>query len=201
MAISQAQKPNSNQSVRNPLEALRDVGSSVADGLGGAARDMTTGFFDQMFGSSSAPDRLPSPEQPRQPEQRPRPAAQKEFKNIWSFQQEQEMRTIRELVEQIKQEIKLLKQADKAFLNEVKDIEKITMEELPYNPGIYHIRFMELVIQILRTLRMKINESRTWLVAFQSKKKKRGSTFTSMSKKKGTSFSQSQELATARAVQ
>lgn len=200
MAVSQAPKPNSNQSVRNPLEALRDVGSSVANGLGGAARDMTTGFFDQMLGTNGTPDRLPSSEHYKVPEQR-RPAAQKEFKNIWSFQQEQEMRTIRELVEQIKQEIKLLKQADKAFLNEVKDIEKITMEELPYNPGIYHIRFMELVIQILRTLRMKINESRTWLVAFQSKKKKRGSAFGTMSKKKGTSFSQSQELATARSVQ
>lgn len=201
MAIPQATKPHSNQSVRNPLETLRDVGSSVADGLGGAARDMTTGFFDQMFGSTATPDRLPSQEQPRPQEQRPRPAANKEFKNIWSFQQEQEMRTMRELVEQIKQEIKLLKQADKALLNEVKDIENITMEELPYKPGIYHIRFMELVIQILRTLRMKINESRTWLVAFQSKKKKRGSAFASMSKKKGTLFSQSQELSNARSVQ
>jgi len=128
----------------------------------------------------------------------------KEF-SLFSYQEyyERELvkKQIKELVEQIKKEIELIKKADKNLLNQVSDIEKITIEHSPEKPGIYHIRFLEIVLRILHSLRQKISESKTWLSAMISRKKKRGSLFLSLSKKKGTQYSLSHELQTARAIQ
>ena len=200
MAMTSNQKSKSLNVNNNPVETLRNVGGGIADGIGSSMRDLGTGFFDQMLGVNT-PDRSSHKESPSSKEHSSERSFSREQKNIWSFQQEQETRTIRSLVEQLKQEIKLLKQADSSLIQEVKDIEKITLESLPSKPGIYHIRFLELLISILKTVRAKISESRTWLMAFQSKKKKRGSAFSSLSKKKGTQFSLSQELSNARSIQ
>jgi len=128
----------------------------------------------------------------------------KEF-SLFSYQEyyERELvkKQIKELIEQIKKEIELIKKSDKSLLNEVSDIENITVEQMPEKPGIYHIRFLEIVLRILQSLRQKISESKTWLSAMVSRKKKRGSLFLSLSKKKGTQYSLSQELQTARSVQ
>jgi len=128
----------------------------------------------------------------------------KEF-SLFSYQEyyEKELvkKQIKELVEQIRKEIELIKKADKALLNQVSDIENITVEQLPEKPGIYHVRFLEIVLRILQSLRQKIGESKTWLSAMISRKKKRGSLFLALSKKKGTLYSMSQELQTARSIQ
>ena len=108
---------------------------------------------------------------------------------------------IKELTEQVKKEIAYIKKADTGLANNIADIEKLTIESLPEKPGIYHIRFLEIILRILKSLREKIGESRTWLTAMISRKKKRGSLFLSLSKKKGTQYSLSQELTTARSVQ
>jgi hypothetical protein len=124
----------------------------------------------------------------------------KEF-SLFSYERELMKKQIKELVEQIRKEIELIKKADKSLLAQVSDIENIAIEQLPEKPGIYHIRFLEIVLRILKSLRQKIGESKTWLSAMISRKKKRGSLFLSLSKKKGTQYSLSQELQTARSVQ
>ncbi|MCX7881329.1 MAG: DUF5660 domain-containing protein [Patescibacteria group bacterium] len=128
----------------------------------------------------------------------------KEF-TIFNYQEyyERELikKQIKELTEQIRKEIAYIKKTDASLLSEVKDIEKLSIESLPEKPGIYHIRFLEIVLRILQTLRQKVNESRTWLQAMMSRKKKRGSLFMALSKKKGTQYSLSQELQTVRSVQ
>jgi hypothetical protein len=108
---------------------------------------------------------------------------------------------IQELTDAIKKEIEMIKKADTSLLNDVRDIEKITINGLPEKPGIYHIRFLELVLNMLRTLRAKVGESKTWLQALTSKKQKRGSAFALRSKKQGTQYSMSQELSNSRSVQ
>lgn len=108
---------------------------------------------------------------------------------------------IKELTEQIRREIEALKKADASLIREVKDIEKLTINELPEKPGVYHVRFLEIVLNILRVLRAKVGESKTWLQALMSRKKKRGSLFVVRSKKQGTQYSLSQELQSARSVQ
>lgn len=186
---------------KNPLEALHNVGSDIVAETASSIRDIGTGVFDQLLGVDKSPSHSTSEKAHHNSDEKPRRSGNRELKTVWTFQQEQETRTIRSLIEQLKQEVKLIKQADQSLMSEIKDIENLTVDSLPSKPGIYHIRFLELLISILKTLRAKINESRTWLMAFQSKKKKRGSAFSTMSKKKGTQFSLSQELSNARSVQ
>lgn len=180
-------KPQQNQK-DNPLESIRDAGRS----------------FDQFFGSYDQEDSFETPYGWNK-ESKPAQSKQKQEFKLFNYTEyyEKELikKQIKELTEQIKKEIELLKKSGSSFLHEVKDIENLSVNALPEKPGIYHIRFLEIVLSILRTLRAKIGESRTWLQALMSKKKKRGSLFMARSKKQGTQYSLSQELSSARSIQ
>ncbi len=169
----------------NTVETLKDPSSSLDQ----------NSLLEQLFGSRKETDDI---------EKKQKPTQRQEF-SLFSynnyFEKEVVKKQIKELTEQIKKEIKLLKKADSSLISEVQDIEKLTIDSLPEKPGIYHIRFLEIVLRVLQTLREKVGESRTWLAALVSKKKKRGSLFASLSKKKGTQYSMSQELTNARSVQ
>lgn len=202
--VIQSQKKSSATSQTiNPLETFKDLGSGIVKNTASNFKKIGTGIFDSFFADN---DPAPASENlgfgqnlEKAPSQ-----TRKEF-SLFSYQEyyEKEIvkKQIKELTEQIKKEIELLKKADKALLDQVKDIENLTLESLPDKPGIYHIRFLEIVLKILHTLREKIGESRTWLAAMVSKKKKRGSLFVVNSKKKGTQYSLSQELQSARSIQ
>jgi hypothetical protein len=128
----------------------------------------------------------------------------KEF-TLFSYNQYHEQEIVRkkinELINLIKQEVVLLKKAESSLATEVKDIEKLTIEQLSDKPGVYHLRFLEIVLSLLRNIRKKVSESRTWIEALMTKKKKRGSIFAARAKKMGTQYSLSQELQSTRSVQ
>ena len=83
------------------------------------------------------------------------------------------LKEIRQLVEQIRKEIQYIRKADKSLLNEVKDIEKIAIDSLPEKPGIYHIRFLEIVLRTLQLLRQKWESQRRGCRLSSQKEKKR----------------------------
>ncbi len=136
--------------------------------------------------------------------QKKQPPQRKEF-TIFNYnhyyEQELVKKQIKELSERIRQEIVLLRKASDSIQSEIKDIESITINTVSEKPGVYHIRFLEIILRILKTLREKISDSKTWLSALITRKKKRGSLFLSLSKKKGTQYSLSQELQVARSTQ
>lgn len=160
-------------------------------------KDFGTDSFDQMFNYESPYW------SPRKEKTQP-PTSRREF-SIFNYQEHYERETvkrqIKELTELIKREVEFIKKSGSVLINEVANIEKLTIDSLPEKPGIYHIRFLEIVLRILQTLRLKIGESKTWMQALITKKKKRGSLFLALSKKKGTQYSLSQELQSARSVQ
>ncbi len=163
-----------------------------------------SGIFDKFFGDYSKDSQAGGEFDWSTQERKPVRQQRREF-SLFNYQQyyEREVvrKEIRQLTEQIKKEFEFIKKADASLIQEVKDVQKLTLESLPEKPGIYHIRFFEIVLSILRSLRAKIGESRTWLQAMISKKKKRGSLFMVRSKKKGTLYSLSQELQSARSIQ
>ncbi len=98
-------------------------------------------------------------------------------------------------IARVLQELKLLATAVKSFEHEVA---KVTLEAPPKNAGVYHKHFFEWLISMIRDMRKKVSESKTWLSVFQSKKKKRGYWY--MFKKHGTSFALSDERGIATAT-
>lgn len=207
MNAKMSSKSQNTSKSSNTIETLKNLGSSVAQNAVDSFKDLGAGMIDQMFGGfapesskeDNAYDNLNDKDQNKN-----KPSLQRE-RNLFNYQSHHETTVvteqIKQLVEQIKQEIDCIKKADKSLLNEVADIQKISMESVSEKPGIYHIRFLEIVLRTLRLLRAKIGESKTWMQALISKKKKRGSLFAARSKKSGTQYSLSQEISSSRSVQ
>lgn len=203
--IGSKSKKSSSLYNKNPVESIKDIGSSVKNTAKDQFKKVGVGIFDQFFGGYGSEDKSGYEHLKSAREFKKQNLGQRKEFSIFNYQQyyEQEIvrREIRQLTEQIRKEIELIKKADSALLQEIKDVQNLTLESLPDKPGIYHIRFFEIILSILRTLRAKIGESRIWMQAMISKKKKRGSLFAVRSKSKGTLYSLSQELQSARSIQ
>ena len=195
---------NQNDPVKNPLESLRDLGGPTAKSTADAFGKIGGGVLDEFFGRKIPEDDNSGSELNFNKETLKSKSKRQEVK-IFNYQEYYETtlikKQIQELTEAIRKEIEMIKRADASLLEDIRDVEKLTINDLPEKPGIYHIRFLELVLSILRTLRAKVGESKTWLQALMSKKKKRGSLFAVRSKKQGTQYSMSQELSNSRSVQ
>jgi hypothetical protein len=190
---------------KNPLESLRDLGTSTAKDTADAFGKIGGGMLDQFFGSSDNDESKDLGNELNFKKELDKAKGKKQEVKVFNYQEYYEntliKKQIQELTEAIKKEIEMIKRADASLINDVKDVENLTINGLPEKPGIYHIRFLELVLNILRHLRAKVGESKTWLQALMSKKKKRGSAFAVRSKKSGTQYSMSQELSNSRSVQ
>lgn len=203
MAKMNKNSSNTNTPIyKNPLEMVKDLGSSTVKKTVNSLSDIGSGVFDQLTGNYE--DNETDEFNPQKFEQQASKSLKKE-KKVFSFQEHSENTLIKqkiaELTELIKREIEALKKQGSEFSSELSDIEKIALNDLPEKPGIYHVRFLEIVLSFIRNLRAKVGESRTWLNAMMSKKKKRGSLFAVRSKKAGTQYSLSQELQSSRSVQ
>lgn len=190
----------------NPVETLREISASMGKSTIDSLQSMGSGMLDQLLGISQ-----PTPENTEEQQKKQIEQLQNEKKvlkkeaNLFNYQSHHENVTVRQeikhLLEQIRQEVQYIKKADASLMNDVRDIEKFTMDTLSEKPGIYHVKFLEIVLRILQSIRLKVGESKTWMSALMSKKKKRGSLFASRSKKQGTAYSMSQELSNSRSVQ
>lgn len=194
---SGTQRKNTGRVIQDTTEILRDIPSSVAKGTAKGMADFGQSMFDQLMGDyvdprSEKDPRAEQAQQNKKEQQRPAIRSQ-EFVSIFDRQKQDELRTIRQLTEQIHKELQSLKQANSALISEFADVEKVTMNSGNEKPGIYHIRFLEVILGIIQNIRAKMGESRTWMQAMSSKKAKRGSAFSSRSKKQGTQYSMSEE--------
>lgn len=190
---------------KNPLESLRDLGTSAAKNTADAFGKIGGGMLDQFFGGNDDHENDSLGSEFNFNKETSKVKTGKQEVKIFNYQEYYEntliKKQIAELTEAIKKEIEMIKKADASLINDVRDVENLTINGLPEKVGVYHIRFLELVLNILRTLRAKVGESRTWMSALMSKKAKRGSAFAVRSKKSGTQYSMSQELSNSRSVQ
>lgn len=203
--------PVSKRSTKNPFEAVSEIGHGVGKATADTAKTIGSGVLDSFLGdfgddfdlwenelAESAPKHAPEKHK-----EAPKPT--REHRPVFNFAEHHEtvevQKQIQELLQIIHNEIKVLEQQNNALLSDVKDIENAALSELPETPGVYHVRFFETLLSIVRSLREKVGESATWLEAMMSKKKKRGSLFSSRSKDQGTQYSLSQEIQVTRSVQ
>ncbi|MBI3384584.1 hypothetical protein HY030_00100 [Candidatus Gottesmanbacteria bacterium] len=203
--VQNSKKKKKNQFIDNPIEAVREL----ANDLGQSAKsDLISGVadsaFSQIFGSpsTSASELKPNEELNvlSQSEQGFRREEIVSFQNqrqaterdVFSYQESVQLK--REIEELLKQ-IKLLA---KSTENLTQEVSLLAMEDMPVNPGRYHVNFLEWLVRLIKSLRDKVEDSRTWLAVFHSKKKQKQ--YWSMFKKHGTTFGLSSERVVATQV-
>lgn len=204
---AQTKKPHANSREKNPFETIADVGTSSLKKTGQELGGIAKGAFDQFMGDFDSTDYDRGYRGAEHQHESPQPK-KKEAKPVFRFHEHHEQVTVKneiveiqQLIEQVKQEVTLIKQQNQALLAEVSDVEKLTLSSSREGGKIYDASFLTVILSLLRTLRMKIGESGTWLQAMMSKKKKRGSLFAARTKSMGTQYSLSQELQVTRNVQ
>ncbi len=74
------------------------------------------------------------------------------------------------------------------------EVQKAVTEDV-VDPGIYHLNFYDQLRTFIHVLRQQVEDSRSWLASFQSRKKKMG--YWNMFKKHGTTFGLSNERSIA----
>lgn len=100
----------------------------------------------------------------------------------------------REQINAIRDELKALAASLKSLHQEV----QTAINEEPVDPGIYHVNFYEQLKSFLKVLRQQLEDSRSWLATFNTRKKKMG--YWGMYKKHGTNFGLSSERSIATAA-
>lgn len=103
-----------------------------------------------------------------------------------------ETREIEEKIKEVLFELRRLIETSTVLQAEFKEV---TMEQAPAIPGKYHLNFLEWLLQIIKTARIKVEDSGSWLTAITTKKSKRN--YWSMFKKHGTTFGLSNERVVA----
>jgi hypothetical protein len=177
------QQPKKQQATRNDsvLESLRSVGS----GVGKTVTKDVAGKIPQDALAALLGGRPP------QSENRPERGA-------WPGMHRPEMRPRAPYVEpteiHLKEQIEAVRAELKALAASIKnlntDIQR-TISEVPVDPGIYHKNFFERIRSILHALKEQVEDSRTWLSLFTTRKKKMG--YWGLFKKHGTQFGLSSE--------
>lgn len=173
------------------LEQLRDIGGNVQKTV---THDLFGQGVDDAFGSmfgqfpQSGEFRPNSPyeydygmEKPFTP-QRPIFNEEEHRRKV-----EADQIQIRQQLEAIRTELKALAVSIKKFHREVDQ----AITEMPVNPGIYHINFLERLRLVIKQLRQNVDDGSSWLAAFSGRKQKRK--YWGMYKKHGTTFGLSQE--------
>lgn len=100
---------------------------------------------------------------------------------------DQDQTLVKQKLDAVRLELKALSSAIKS-LNQ--DVQK-SIDQIPVQPGVYHLNFMERLRSILKILREQIEDSRSWLMLSTGRKKKKQ--FWGLYKKHGTQFGLSSE--------
>lgn len=194
MTAQNTTKKATNPFVRNPLEVDSNnskSGRSFLDSMLGV------NHADNTHGEQGMAQRLMSKEHTA-------PRRRSESVTVFHGRIDEEKRIIpqqmQEMRSKIDEQLVVLKRKNSEFISEINQIEKETLQSLPDKPGIYHVRFLELILSYLQILTAKVGEAKTWMSAMRTKKAKRGSLFAARSKNQGTQYSLSQELQSSRSV-
>ena len=191
----------------NPIEAVRDISSSVAESAkNDFAKGLMTDLWDQMLGTEVRKENathqtsgdleegqeISLKKQPKKEENKPQIEAGWDYAGEIIHAEKRitqtENRELDARVSQIMIEIKKLTSSSKELEATFREI---TVERKIVNPGKYHLNFFEWMLSTIRSARMKIEDSKNWASLFASKKGKRD--YWTSFKKHGTSFGLSGE--------
>ena len=117
-------------------------------------------------------------------------SVQQKEREVYSAKQKAVEAQVAKLMQELAVEVRKLEQQTAELTSEVRHA---VVDVAPTKPGIYHLNFFDWVINTLRDLRKKVNDSRLWLNVWSQKKKQKG--YWAMYKKHGNKFAMSDERA------
>ncbi len=172
------------------IESLRTLGSGVGktvarDVLGKGGSDALKSLFGTLPKTGEMKPNQELPLRPRTYERPIRSPYRPEI-DLTKLSDADSIR-VKQQLESVRIELKALSSSIKNFNQ---DIQK-AVNEIPVNPGVYHLNFMERLRSILKILREQIEDSRSWLILSTNRKKKRQ--YWGLYKKHGTQFGLSSE--------
>lgn len=190
----------------NPIEAFKDIGSSFSDQASDFGKGAVSDFWEQMLGakkekSSEFAGDLSAGEEldlAALSQKQQKEAKTQEIEGGINYRQEilhgekkiaaENFQTMQDQLAQIIAELKRLANSSKVLEVEFKEV---TIDQRITKPGKYHVTFFQWVLTVIRSARMRVENSGAWLAQFKSKKKQRG--YWEMFKKHGTTFGLSNE--------
>lgn len=183
----------------SPIEALRGIGQGVLGSLGSdLGLGMIQGGKDQIVGYKEEEEEqsgeLIEGEEIdlRKPDIDPGINYRQEILHTEKKIAQEDQQQLSAKIEQIIVELKRLASSSKIL--EVQ-FRQVTVEQRIVNPGKYHVSFFEWVLAIVKSARIRVEDSGSWLALFKSKKAQRQ--YWNMFKKHGTTFGLSNERVVA----
>lgn len=193
MVTAASKKKQTHHKNDNVLEALGSVPTGVASNTVTEFSKIGSDIFSALIGSQPRTGELKpnqaiefGEKQPEQPAVQPARVEAYPRPNVDAIEME-----TRKQLEAIRAELKALISSLKNLHQEV----QTAVAQEAVQPGVYHINFYEQLRTFIKVLRQQIEDSRTWLAAFSSRKKKMG--YWGMYKKHGTTFGLSSERSLA----
>jgi len=185
------QKPPSNQVSGKLNEPLRSLGQSVTQAFKNEAYQIPREALKQITGQENSGGELHPGETINPQEQKNKQTPNQESTIRYyqgqlekeKFLQNQEKQEVKIRIQALREEIIKISQS----VQELKKEAAITIIQEDPDPGEYHLNFLENLLQFLISLRRKIEESNTWLSAFNQRSKKRNY-FWKQVKKSGAKF-------------
>lgn len=189
-------KPVKTQVNDSILESLRSLGSGVGktvtkDVVGKGASDALKSLFGTFPQPTQGEFRPNQPLDFSRERYSPYPLRRPEAAVARPQPVKLEETGIKEKIEAVRMELKALAQSVKQLHSKVTN----TISETPVDPGIYHLNFFERLKGILKILRQQVDDSRSWLALWTTRKKKMG--YWGKYKKHGTQFGLSSERTVA----
>ncbi len=190
------QKPKSTPVINNSiLESLKAIGGGVTksvahDVVGGVATDALGSLFGTLPKQGELKPNQSLDFNQTRPEIQPRLQFRRPEITHPPIVRLREV-NLEQKVDAVRNELKALASSLKSFNAE---IDRAVME-VPVQAGVYHMNFFERLRSLIVSLKQQVEDSRTWLSLWTSRKKKKG--YWGMFKKHGTSFGLSNERALA----
>jgi len=181
---------------QNPIESFRDWGVGAATASSFLEQILGSGKSEQKHGDLAAGEALDLNALKDEAEHKPEVEAgidyTREIVHAEVRVAQENKAEIQNQVAQIMAELKKLIAASEELKTQFKEV---AVEQRIENPGKYHLTFLEWLLAVISTARMKVEDSQTWLQMFASKKKQKQ--YWSQFKKHGTTFGLSNERVVA----
>lgn len=189
--------------VENPLEKFFNLGDVL--GFSNSEKKQKSRSGDLRQGEEVSLAKLQEEKLERQEEEKVEPQIEAGIDYLKNYSREityvgervisGENRELEASLKEIMAEIKKLADSSKELQMQFKEV---AVEQHAVKPGKYHKSFFSWFLSIIRTARMRVEDSGAWLAAMHSKKKSRE--YGAMSKKHGTSFTLNNERTVATQV-